>query len=79
MTDLARIVEYISADKSAAAKKLAMAIRAKTENLRLSPYLGREVMPGIRELVVHHHYLVSYRVKAGRIDILQVWHAARRR
>jgi toxin ParE1/3/4 len=47
--------------------------------LSLHPYLGRESAPGVRELVVHRHYLLTYRIKPGRIEILQVWHVAQQR
>jgi addiction module RelE/StbE family toxin len=79
LTDLARIIEYISQDNPEAARHLAVSIRAKAEQLRSFPYLGREVLPNVRELVVHRHYLLTYRTKPGRVEILQVWHVAQRR
>jgi toxin ParE1/3/4 len=41
--------------------------------------MGRESLAGVRELVVHRNYLLSYRIRPGRIEILQVWHVAQRR
>jgi addiction module RelE/StbE family toxin len=79
LASLDDIVQFISTDKPQAARKLAQAIRAKTEALQAAPGLGRELLPGIRELVVHRHYLITYRVKPDRIEILQVWHTARQR
>lgn len=79
LTDIARIVDYIARDKPGAAQELAIAIRAQAEHLRLHPYLGRESLPGVRELIVHRNYLLSYRIKPGRIEILQVWHVAQQR
>jgi plasmid stabilization system protein ParE len=69
----------ITSHKTSAAQALAVDMRAKAENLRLHPYLGRESTPGVRELVLHRHYLLSYRITPGRIEILQVWHVARQR
>ena len=73
------ILEHIAADKPLAANKLSNAIRVKTEALRDIPYLGKEVAPGLRELVIHRHYLVTYRVTPHHIDILQIWHTAQKR
>ncbi|MES2069017.1 MAG: type II toxin-antitoxin system RelE/ParE family toxin [Pseudomonadota bacterium] len=79
LADIARIIDYIAQDKPGAAQALAVAMRAEAEHLRLHPYLGRESLAGVRELVVHRNYLLSYRVKPGRVEILQVWHVARQR
>ena len=79
LSDLSDIIDFISIDKPLAARKLAQAIRAKTEALGTNPKLGRETTPGVRELIVHRHYLITYRIKAGRIEILQIWHTARKR
>ena len=79
LSDLSDIIDFISIDKPQAARKLAQAIRAKTEALGTNPKLGRETTPGVRELIVHRHYLITYRIKAGRIEILQIWHTARKR
>lgn len=76
---LTDILDHIATDKPIAANKLAKAVRAKTEMLCDTPYLGREVAPGLRELVIHRHYLVTYRVMPDRISILQIWHTAQKR
>ena len=72
-------LKHIAKDNPAAASKLARTIRTRTESLKASPFLGREIAPGLRELIVHRHYLLTYRIKQGRIEILQVWHTARQR
>ena len=77
--DLARILDYIAQDKPGAAQALAVDMRAKAEHLRLHLYLGRESLPGVRELVLHRHYFLTYRIKPGRIEIVQVWHVAQHR
>jgi len=79
LLDLARIIDHIAADKPRAAIKLAQSIRIKTDNLPQHPFIGRLTLDGVRELVVHRNYLVSYRTRPSRIEILQVWHVARRR
>jgi addiction module RelE/StbE family toxin len=79
LSDISRIVDYVSQEDPVAALKLAATIRAKAEHLRAHPQLGREVFPGLRELVVHRHYLLTYRIRSGRIEVLQVWHAAQQR
>lgn len=79
LSDLQGILDHIALDKPGAAQQLAQAFLAKVESLKDSPFLGRETTPGLRELVVHRHYLITYRVKQNRLEILQVWHTARRR
>ena len=79
LSDLARILDYITQDKPDAARQLAADMRAKAEHLRVHPYLGRESAPSVRELVLHRHYLLTYRIKPGRVEILQVWHVAQKR
>lgn len=77
LSDLAKIIDYIARDKPEAAQALAIDMRAQAKHLCLHPYLGRESIPGVRELVVHRNYLLTYRIKPGAIEILQVWHVAR--
>src|SRR4051812_36245351 len=79
LSDLARIVEFISLDNADAGLKLAASVRAKAEHLRIHPYLGREVLPGVRELILHRNYLLTYRIKPGRVEIIQIWHVAQQR
>jgi plasmid stabilization system protein ParE len=51
-----------------------------TEQLVTYPYRGRaSEREDVRELLVHRHYLVSYRVRRDRVEILQVWHTAQDR
>ena len=79
LTDIARIIDYIAQDNPGAGQALALDMRAKAEQLRQHPYLGRESMAGVRELVIHRNYLLTYRIKPGRVEILQVWHVAQQR
>lgn len=74
------IGEYIAQDNSKAATKLLKKIRQTVKLLQRNPFLGRRTeFEGVRELVVHANYLVSYRVSNDTIEILQVWHAAQQR
>jgi plasmid stabilization system protein ParE len=81
---LARLQEirsYIALDKPEAAERLATRIVAVVETLRTHPNLGRAGSePGIRELVVGGTpYSILYRLRANRIIITNVWHAAQAR
>ena len=79
LADLERIINYISNDKPDAAARFAASILNRATTLTTMPNIGREVRPGVRELIVHHHYLLTYRVSSDRVEILQVWHTARKR
>lgn len=79
LADLERIISHIANDKPDAAARFAADILNKATTLAAMPDLGREVRPGVRELIVHRHYLLSYRVNYDRVEILQVWHTARKR
>ena len=77
---LLRIGDYVAQDNPKAATKLLKQIRVSVKLLIRNPFLGRRTeFEGIRELVVHANYLVSYRVSNDTIEILQVWHAAQQR
>jgi toxin ParE1/3/4 len=81
LADLSSLRDYISADSPAAAQKLAMKIITSVEyNLPDNPHMGRPGrVNGTRELVIANTpYIVPYRVKAGVIQILRVYHGARR-
>jgi toxin ParE1/3/4 len=80
LADLARIADHIALDKPLAASEFATAVAQKVERLREFPLLGRTgVYQDTRELVVHKNYLVTYRVRADEVQVLQVWHVARNR
>lgn len=72
--------DYIAQDNPKAATKLLKQIRQTVKLLQRNPFMGRRTeFEGVRELVVHANYLVSYRVSNELIEILQVWHAAQQR
>ena len=78
--DLDVIGEYIARQNPGAAQRIIQRIRARTKSLATHTYLGR---PGrvtnVRELVVTSTpFIVAYRVVDDRIEILAVFHGARR-
>ena len=80
LRDLDSIAGYIGRDNSEAARAPVRSVRATTEHLASFPYMGRaSEKPDTREFFVHEHYLVSYRIRPGWIEILQVWHTAQER
>ncbi len=78
--DLQRIAEHITADNPSAARNLAADMRKQIGLLQRFPLLGRTgAYQDTRELVVHRNYVVTYRVRADEVQVLQVWHVARGR
>ena len=74
------VAGYIAKDNPKAATKLLKQIRSSVSLLQANPFLGRRTdFTDVRELVVHPNYLVSYRVSADVVEILQVWHVAQQR
>lgn len=72
--------EYIAKDNPRAATKLLKLVRKSASQLKQHPFMGRRTeFDHVRELVVHPNYLLSYRVSAEMIEILQVWHVAQSR
>ena len=80
LADLDRIARRIAADKPLAAVEFVAAVRTSVERLGAWPLLGRAgALDDTRERVVHRNYLVTYRVRADEVQVLQVWHVARDR
>jgi toxin ParE1/3/4 len=79
--DLAEIVAYISKDNPAAARAVAARLRRAFELITARPEIGRpSQFPDTREWSVPGlPYLIPYRVRANRIEILRVWHTSRER
>ena len=71
---------YIALDNPRAAQQVIARITHAVELLRHQPGLGRPGrVPGTRELpVANTHYLIPYRVRARRIEILRVFHTSRK-
>lgn len=80
LADLNRLSDRIAQDKPAVADEFVRAIADKVARLPEFPLLGRKgAFQDTRELVVHKNYLVTYRVRADEVQVLQVWHLARNR
>lgn len=76
--DMDHIAEHIALDNRERAISFVHEIFHQVERLKLFPYLGRaSEKSDIRELVVHQHYLVSYRIRYDTVQVLQVWHTAK--
>jgi toxin ParE1/3/4 len=72
--------QYIARDNPLAAARVVVSITEAVERLREYPALGRPGrVIGTRELVVPGTpYIVPYRVRRNGLEILRVFHAARR-
>jgi toxin ParE1/3/4 len=80
LANLAAEAEYIAVDDPAAAARVVTAIHDGVQNLRRYPSMGRPGrVTGTRELVVPGTpYIVPYRVRNNTVEILRVFHGARR-
>jgi toxin ParE1/3/4 len=81
IADLAALRAYIAQDDPAAAQRVALDIIRNVETLRPnSPEMGRPGrVPGTRELVISRTpYIVPYRLVGNTIQVLRVFHSARR-
>jgi toxin ParE1/3/4 len=79
--DLASLRTYIAEDSPAAAQRVVLRILHNVEALLSEhPAMGRPGrVPGTRELVIPDTpFIVPYRVQAGTIQVLRVFHTARR-
>lgn len=72
--------EYIARDNPAAARRVTMAIQQTVALLAAHPAIGRPGrVDGTRELVIPDTpYIFPYRVREGRVEVLRVFHAARK-
>lgn len=77
--DLDQVEAYIAQDNPRAAVEMVLTIIAAVEQLDAFPGMGRPGrVQGTRELVVAGTpFIVPYRKKGERIEILRVYHAAR--
>jgi toxin ParE1/3/4 len=81
VADLAALRTYIEQDDPAAAQRVALHIIRNIETLLPNnPEMGRPGrVPGTRELVIPRTpYIVPYRLVGSTIQVLRVFHAARR-
>jgi toxin ParE1/3/4 len=79
--DLISLRAYIAEDSPTAARRIVLRILHDIEHLLPdNPHIGRAGrVPGTRELVIPQTpYIVPYRVQRDTIQILRVYHTARR-
>jgi len=73
---LTTILTYIAERNDVAASKLQDEIERATSQLPQHPYLYRPGrVPGTREIVVHHNYMIVYRDRPSVIEIVSVLHS----
>ena len=73
--DLLDIFNYISKDSESLARNFIDQIKNKTEILSEFPKLGKsDGESGLRFLVVHKNYRLTYRIVLDRVEVLQVYH-----
>ncbi len=79
LADLIEAQTYISQENPQAAQNVAQKVWDTSQKLADNPEIGREAhVEGTREWVVGQTpYLIVYRVKDKKIEILRVWHAKR--
>ncbi len=77
--DLDQVEAYVAQDNPRAAVKMVLTIIAAVEQLDAFPGMGRAGrVDGTKELVVDGTpYIVPYRKKGERIEVLRVYHSAR--
>ena len=79
ISNLASIADYIAEDNPTRAKSFVQEIREKSNLLAEFPSVGRAGrVSGTRELIVHKNYILTYRVKAKRVEILRVHQVAQK-
>jgi len=78
LQDLMELAEYIAQDNPTAAGEQFQRVERAVQSLRGQPEQGRpSTVPGLRELVVAKTpFVVPYRVKEDRVEILAVFHGA---
>ena len=80
LDELESLRAYIAKDSPKAARQVALAVIALIETLPDNPHIGRPGrVPGTRELVVPQTpFVVPYRVHKDAVQILRIYHGARR-
>jgi toxin ParE1/3/4 len=73
-------IEFVAQENQPAAVSLARELFEATDRLGKFPGVGRAGrVPGTRELVIPDTpHILPYRLRAGAVEILRVFHAARR-
>ena len=74
------IADYIAQDNPGAARRIVRKVQVAVDELAAHSSLGRVGrVAGTRELIVSGTpFIVPYRVREGRVEILTVFHSARK-
>jgi plasmid stabilization system protein ParE len=75
---LEAIRAYIGFDKPIAAQRMFERLKLAADGLYQFPERGRLDKRGVRELPVVYPYLIRYRVREGRVEIVRIKHGAQR-
>lgn len=80
LKNLDEIAEYIAQENLLAASQIVITIELQVKLLATQPALGRPGrVLGTRELVISNtHYLVPYRIKNNKVEVLRVFHTSRK-
>jgi len=80
LLDLDKEADYIAEDDPRSARLVVQRIFQAVESLTSNPALGRPGrITGTRELIVPKtRYIVPYRVRANRVEILRLFHSSRK-
>ncbi len=80
LANLETEARYIAEDSPAAAQSIVTAIVTAVDKLEKCPSMGRTGrVTGTRELIVPGTpYIVPYRVRAATVEIIRVFHGARK-
>ena len=82
LSDLKGVHEYIADDSIRYAQITVNKIYNRVESLKKQPYSGRIVPEfedsSIKELIEGNYQIVHYLVSEERIDILRIYHSARK-
>ena len=78
--DLCLVQSYIAQENPQAARKTVNQIKDKVSLLMEQPGIGRlGRVPNTRELIIDHTpYILPYRVRDNKIEILRVFHTSRK-
>ena len=80
LEDLARIVTHSNEENPVAARQVGRELLLAGDSLALFPYRGRHgLVPGTRELVFCHPYILVYSVIGANVSVLRIWHGAQLR
>jgi toxin ParE1/3/4 len=73
------IAGFIAKDNPRRAASFVVELKDAVTKLQIHPGMGRAGrVPGTRELVLHKNYIAIYRVRGNDVEILRLYHVARK-